>query len=164
LMGCQLVDSWGNDGSTFRVRHRGQEYVFQLYFADAPETSLTNPDRIREQSRHFNYLSEDRLLAAGREAREFVHKLLQRNGFSVFTRWEKVLQTPRFYGFVHLEATTGERRFLSELLAGRGYAAVNEHGRKLPNGTPEEDFRAHLRDLERSARLSRVGAWRGDGA
>ena len=162
-MGCELVESRVNDGSTFRIRHRDREYVFQLYFAEAPETSMSHPDRVREQSRHFNYITERQLLASGREAREFAQELLRKQRFTVFTRWEKVLQTPRFYGFIHLEAVPEQRRFLSELLAARGFASVNELGRKLPNGVLEGAYRAHLRLLERTARESAVGAWRHDG-
>src|SRR5262245_28667425 len=38
LEGCRLVEAGARDGDSFHVRHRDREYVFRLYFADAPET------------------------------------------------------------------------------------------------------------------------------
>lgn len=161
LMGCQLVESRANDGNTFRIRHRDKEHVFRLYFVSAPETNLSHPDRIREQTRYFNYITEEQLLETGTEAREFALKLLRERPFTVFTRWEKLLQSHRYYGMIQVELEAGERRFLSELLANRGYVSLDASGRKLPNGVSEDAYRQHLRELEVLAQRSTVGGWRG---
>ncbi|MGK0190572.1 MAG: endonuclease YncB(thermonuclease family) [Verrucomicrobiales bacterium] len=160
LMGCELVESRANDGSTLRIRHRDNEYVFRLYFVDTPETTLNNGDIIRSQTRYFNYITEERLLETGAEAREFALKLLRSRPFAVFTQWLKPTHNHRYYGMVQIQMPNGERRFLSELLASRGYATLDSLGIKLPNGVEEEVFRNHLHGLETVARKSSVGAWR----
>jgi hypothetical protein len=38
LRNCRLVPNEWNDGDSFHVSHQGQEYIFRLYFADAPES------------------------------------------------------------------------------------------------------------------------------
>lgn len=160
LMNCELVESRANDGNTFRVRHRDNEYVFRLYFVDTPETTLNNGDIIREQIRYFNYITEEQLLETGAEAREYALKILRSRPFTVFTQWEKLMHSHRYYGMIQIQAATHERRFLSELLANRGYATLDSNGRNLPNGVEQEVYRDHLRELETVARKSSVGAWR----
>jgi endonuclease YncB( thermonuclease family) len=160
LLGCELVESRANDGNTFRIRHRDNEYVFRLYFVDAPETTNNNPDRIRSQTQYFNYITEEQLTHTGIEAREFALKILRARPFTVFTQWEKLLQSHRYHGMIQVTLNDGERRFLSELLANRGYAITETVGRKLPNGVDEKVYRKHLRDLELVARKASVGAWR----
>ncbi|MEZ5328550.1 MAG: thermonuclease family protein [Verrucomicrobiales bacterium] len=160
LLGCELVESRANDGNTFRVRHRDNEYVFRLYFVDAPETTNSSPDRIRSQTKYFNYITEQQLLETGIEAREFALKILRTRPFTVFTQWDKLLQSHRFYGMIQVTTNEGERRFLSEFLSNRGYAAIETVGRKLPNGVEENVYRTHLRGLEEVAQKARVGAWR----
>ena len=82
LLGCKLVESRANDGNTFRIRHRDNEYVFRLYFVDSPETTTNNTDLIQAQTRYFNYIGEEQLLETSR-------------AFTVFTQWKPVHQSHR---------------------------------------------------------------------
>ena len=38
LENCQLVPNAANDGDSFHVNANGKQYMFRLYFVDAPET------------------------------------------------------------------------------------------------------------------------------
>ena len=50
---CQLIANPANDGDSFHVRHRGQEYIFRLYYVDAAETENEFPERVAEQAAYF---------------------------------------------------------------------------------------------------------------
>ena len=160
LLNCELVESRTNDGHTFRVLHRGKEYVFRLYFVEALESTLNNPDRIRRQTEYFNYISSEQLLKTGNEARELALKSLRDRPFTVFTQWEKALNSHRYHGFIQLTLPDQSRRFLSEILTHRGFATITAKGDKLPNGVNEEMFRDHLMRLETEAQKAKIGAWR----
>jgi len=43
---CQLIPNESNDGDSFHVRAAGKEYLFRLYFVDAPETAESFPERL----------------------------------------------------------------------------------------------------------------------
>lgn len=50
LNDCRYVDGKDNDGDSFRVScSREGEFMIRLYFVDAPETSLADPELAREQ-------------------------------------------------------------------------------------------------------------------
>ena len=46
LENCQLVSNPSNDGDSFHVRADNKEYIFRLYFVDAPETDAASPARL----------------------------------------------------------------------------------------------------------------------
>src|SRR5437667_1088697 len=45
LKKCQFQANAFNDGDSFHVRYDGQEFVFRLYFVDAPEVDDSFPER-----------------------------------------------------------------------------------------------------------------------
>jgi hypothetical protein len=53
LENCRLVPNPANDGDSFHVSADAKEYLFRLYFVDAPETDAANPARLIEQAKHF---------------------------------------------------------------------------------------------------------------
>jgi hypothetical protein len=54
LDGCRLVDSTLNDGDSFLVEHEDKKYVFRIYWVDAPESTDSYIDRLRDQARYFS--------------------------------------------------------------------------------------------------------------
>ncbi len=55
LQGCTLLANPSNDGDSFHVRHDGKEYIFRLYFVDAPETETRFPDRVKAQRKMLRW-------------------------------------------------------------------------------------------------------------
>jgi hypothetical protein len=53
LENCRLIPNPANDGDSFHVSADGKEYLFRLYFVDAPETDAANPARLIETSETF---------------------------------------------------------------------------------------------------------------
>jgi endonuclease YncB( thermonuclease family) len=155
LEGCRLRRRRGNDGDSFHVSHDGKEYIFRLYYVDAPETSLNFPDRVREQSRYFD-LDESDALQLGKDAKTFTERLLASGPFTVVTRWEDARgnsRLPRHFAFVITEE--GD---LDELLTAEGM--VRLYGMRVDGGLGSQKAR-ELKKRERDARREHVGAWGG---
>lgn len=53
LQGGHFLVKRPNDGDSFHISVAGKEYIFRLYFVDAPETTAEFRDRVEEQA---NYL------------------------------------------------------------------------------------------------------------
>src|SRR5207253_784664 len=53
LHGCHFLRKRANDGDSFHVSVSGKEYIFRLYFVDAPETTTEFRDRVEEQAKYF---------------------------------------------------------------------------------------------------------------
>jgi len=53
-----------------------REFIFRLYFVDAPETDSSVKDRVREQAGYFG-VSEEEVLQAGAAAKKFAAEWLQ---------------------------------------------------------------------------------------
>ena len=142
-----------HDGDDFVVRHQGREYIFRLYFVDAPEASRQVPRRVREQAAAFD-VDEAAVLELGAEARDFTaRQLLQ--PFVVTTRWENALGTrSRFYALV-----TVQGRDLGAELVRHGLARV--HGRKTagPRGDLVPRTQKLLAAALGEAKRQRRGAW-----
>ena len=51
LENCRLILNPANDGDSFHVRVNEKDYLFRLYFVDAPETDSANPARLIEQAK-----------------------------------------------------------------------------------------------------------------
>ena len=56
---CRYLPNVANDGDSFHVRAAGREYIFRLYFVDAPETDMRIPDRVAEQAKYFHVTIQD---------------------------------------------------------------------------------------------------------
>lgn len=154
LENCRLLKRSGNDGDSFHVRHDGKEYIFRLYFVDAAETSLSFPQRVRDQEKYFGLNTSD-TLKLGHEATKFATSLLASSPFTVVTQWEDARgnsRLPRHYALV--VTPLGD---LDELLTKEGL--VRQFGMPI-RSTAGQRKQAHLRKLEREAQQQRVGAWK----
>jgi endonuclease YncB( thermonuclease family) len=149
LTNCQLVASTSNDGDSFHVKHEGREYVFRLYFVDAPETSDDFPDRVQAQADYFGITKAD-ALKVGKDAAAFTRKALAKP-FTVLTRWQNALgRSEREYGIV-----TADGGDLAAALVSNGLARI--HG--APVAVIGEKNNEQLRKLEADAKKAKRGAW-----
>src|SRR5207248_489496 len=64
LQGGHYLIKRPNDGDSFHVSVEGHEYIFRLYFVDAPETSAEFRDRVEEQAKYFG-VTVDQVLEVG---------------------------------------------------------------------------------------------------
>ncbi len=155
LEGCVLAPNPFNDGDSFRVRHDGKEYIFRLYFVDAPESDKEFPQRVREQAEYFG-IEPEQANEIGRIAANLVRERLS-EPFNVITRWHGAQGrgvTPRFYAFVESQG-----RDLAEDLVQQGLARVFGVRVTRPDGERATDYRARLLKMEDAAREAQAGAW-----
>ncbi len=155
LDGCSIVPGPYNDGDSFRVRHGDKEFIFRLYFVDAPEEDSSFPQRIDEQCAYFG-IARGEVTDTGRAARDFVLELLSKP-FLVQTRWHSAQgrsRIPRYYAFVR----AGDTDVGAELVS-RGLARVHGVRATTPDGVPANEYRARLLKTEDDARLANAGAW-----
>ena len=152
---CRLVSSANADADSFRVKAEGKEYIFRLYFVDAPETDTQFPGRVAEQAKYFG-LSPEQAIQLGGYAKRFTREKLSRP-FTVRTCMQPAMgrsKMDRFYAFV--ETHEGD---LAELLVINGMARL--HGSTatpLGLSSPERMWEK-LQRLERGAKQEEVGAW-----
>lgn len=155
LKGCRLVTDEYRDGDSFHVTCDGKEFVFRLYFVDAPETDEDQKDRVGKQRRHFGVTPAE-LKKGGETARKFTAEQLKR-AFTVTTRWQNAGgrgRLPRYYAFVTVGGSD-----LGELLVNNGLARAYGEDAILPSGMRAKDHRAKLHRLEREAKANRLGIW-----
>ncbi len=155
LHNCQLIPNASNDGDSFHVRAPGKEYLFRLYFVDAPETEDGFPERVEEQAKYFG-LTKPQTLQLGDYAKRFTKEELNRP-FTIRTCMQDALgrsRLERFYAFV--ETADGD---LGELLVANGMARV--HGNMAtPVGLSSPQMeKLKLQRLEREAKVAKVGGW-----
>ena len=155
LKDCHYVANAANDGDSFHVRNGGKQYLFRLYFVDAPETDEALGERVEEQAKYFG-VTVPQTYQVGEAAKHFVQKELACS-FIVRTRMQDALgrsKMERFYAFVEID-----HHDLGEELVANGLARL--HGidsRPLGTGSVEVEWRK-LRRLERTAKEQKVGAW-----
>ena len=158
LQSATVAPHRNNDGDSFHISHLGKEFEIRLYFVDTPEKYIAdhNTERLRHQGEYFSSeLSFDDTISIGLKAKEFTNQLLQNQRFDVFTTWEAVYDSGRFYAFVQL----ADGKFLSEHLIENGLARIYTKGVSAPNGMSTGDFKRHLKLLEDQARSQKVGGW-----
>lgn len=154
-----LVESRANEADTLRIRSGKEEHIFVLYFVDALEATMNHPQRVAEQGRYFNNATNKMITDTGAEAAAYVADLLKKNHFNVFTRWERVPNTVRYYAIVYVEQPGGPVR-LADLLMRKGYARVQGVTTELPGGRPDvPGYLAELQSLARKARDTKSGIW-----
>jgi competence protein ComEA len=155
LNDCRLLRNEAADADSFHVKAAGKEYIFRLYFVDAPETDMSIEDRVREQAQYFG-LTPDQTITLGEYAKRFTKEKLSQP-FTVRTCMQDAMgrsKMPRYYAFV--ETKEGD---LAELLVTNGLARL--HGAEAqPVGlrSPERQW-DKLKRLEREAKQQKVGAW-----
>lgn len=150
LADCKLLPNRSNDGDSFHVEHEGKEYIFRLYFVDAPETSRTIESRVAEQAAHFG-VSQRAVLRSGKKAEEFTAKAL-RGKFEVLTRFEDAMGASRMkrnYAVVR----TREKKDLGMLLAENGLARTYGLAPRAP-GAP---LKSEYQRAEDRARRKKIG-------
>ena len=155
LKGCRLQSNEFNDGDSFHVLHDGREFIFRLYFVDAPETDGSVPERTREQCRYFG-VSAEQLRTSGKEAKALTTELLKKP-FTVTTRSQDALgrsKLPRYYANV----TVGGED-LAETLVSRGLARAKGTLANVPVGSSAKERMKHLRNLEVEAKAKQRGIW-----
>jgi len=86
LQGGHYLTKRPNDGDSFHVSVEGHEYIFRLYFVDAPEISAEFRDRVEEQAKYFG-VTVDEVLEVGDLAKQFTREKLT-EPFLVRTCWE----------------------------------------------------------------------------
>ncbi|MFH0879644.1 MAG: tetratricopeptide repeat protein [Lentisphaerota bacterium] len=155
LEDCTLVTSEYMDGDSFHVKAGNDEYIFRLYFVDAPETDASLNDRILDQAAYFD-IPELRLTKIGRKAARMTRQWL--NGkFTVYTQWqdaEGASQLPRFFAVIKVG-----KEDLAEILVEEGLARVYGASANLPDGTSVDTFFSQLRNLENKAKSKKRGVW-----
>ncbi|CAN5595854.1 hypothetical protein BH18VER1_BH18VER1_04790 [soil metagenome] len=155
LKDCRLLPNETNDADSFHVMAAGEEYLFRLYFVDAPETDTSVPGRVNEQSRYFG-ISVGQTVQLGNQAKHFTREKLGRP-FTVRTCLQDAMgrsRMQRFYAFV--EAADGD---LAELLVANGMARVyGSSATPLGLSSPEREWEK-LRVLEAQAKAQKVGGW-----
>jgi len=156
LEGCQLRTNATVDGDSFHVRHKDREYVFRLYFVDAPETDLSQRERVEDQAAYFG-LATNEIVRAGRLAAKFTRERLVGREFTVITRWQNAMgrgSLARFYGIVLVGGQN-----LAEELVTNGLARIYGLRANWPDGPRSATFINHLKNRELSAREQKRGVW-----
>jgi DNA uptake protein ComE-like DNA-binding protein len=155
LKDCRLIANPANDGDSFHVSVGPTEYLFRLYFVDAPETDEMTPRRLVEQAKYFA-ITVPQAIEVGRAAKEFTRQKLS-EPFTVFTHMSDAMgqsRLERFYAFV--QTKEGD---LGELLVRNGLAR-NYGFKATPPGS--SNWRIELEKLQRfenQARQEKIGAW-----
>lgn len=156
LEGCRFLSNPSDDGDSFHVKWKGDEYIFRLYFVDAPETDDGFPERVSEQAKYFGITSKE-AIGIGRTAAAFTRGKLAGKSFTVYTHWQDAKgqsRLPRYYAFIIVE-----NQNLSEMLVANGLARIFGLDVFAPDGSSPAQFETHLRVLENKAKLDHLGAW-----
>lgn len=155
LQGGHYLIKRPNDGDSFHISVEGHEYIFRLYFIDAPETSAEFRDRVEEQAKHFG-VTVDQVLEVGDLAKQFAREKLT-EPFLIRTCWEDAggrSRMQRFYAFV--QTRTGD---LGEQLVENGLARAHS-GTARPEGLTSAAAEGQkISALEEKAKREKVGAW-----
>lgn len=152
---CELIQHGGNDADSFHVKADGRHLLVRLYFVDAPETSMSFPQRVTDQLEYFN-TDQQSVLKGGMDGARFVRNLLK-DGFSIYTKFEDARgrsSIPRHFCMIKLNDA-----WLAELLVGAGLARIYGMFTALPDGSSGNAFIEKLRMLERNAQREQLGVW-----
>lgn len=155
LKGCRLILNPANDGDSFHVSAGAKEYLFRLYFVDAPETDEMTPRRLVDQAKYFN-ITVPQAIEVGRAAKDFTQKKLSQP-FTVFTRMSDAMgqsRLERFYAFV--ETKDGD---LGEQLVRNGLARSYGFKAAPPGLTSSRTELRKLQQLEDAAKRDKIGGW-----
>ena len=155
LQGGHYLIKRPNDGDSVHVSVEGHEYIFRLYFVDAPETSAEFRDRVEEQAAYFG-VTVDQVLQVGELAKQFTREKLT-DSFLVRTCWEDAggrSRMQRFYAFV--QTRTGD---LGEQLVENGLARAHPATAKPEGLTSAAVEWKNLIKLEHKAKREKIGGW-----
>ena len=155
LTDCRYVEGPDNDGDSFRVRGGEKEFTARLYYVDAPETNLRQPERTHEQSKYFG-ITMDESMNVGEKAKQRTKELLQKP-FMIWTRWSTAGgrgRESRYYVIVEVDGKS-----LGEVLVSEGLARTKGMAPNLPNEEKGKAYMERLDDSESAARKKHLGAW-----
>lgn len=150
---CKWVDDPQNDGDSFRVAFKGEEFVFRLYFVDAPEVAEGGMTGFAD---YFSF-NPARTSEVARGAAYATSTVLKKGPFTVFTRWEEAPGEGqrRFYASVK----TSDGHPLDGILVRSGWARIGGQTADLPDGLPSEAVVKKLKEIEETAKAERLGGW-----
>lgn len=157
LEGGHYLRKRPNDGDSFHVSIKGKEYIFRLYFVDAPESTPEFVQRVEEQAKKFG-ITPKQTIQLGMLAKNYTREKLS-GPFLIQTCWEDAKgrsRLQRFYAIVRTDS--GD---LGDQLVGNGLALV-----RGAQASPEGDTAARrewqkLDQLQRKAKREKVGGWGG---
>ncbi len=155
LKDCRFIPNPANDGDSFHVSVGPNEYLFRLYFVDAPETDEMTPGRLVQQAKYFA-ITVPQAIEVGRVAKEFTRQKLS-EPFTVFTHMSDAMgqsRLERFYAFV--QTSEGD---LGEQLVRNGLARTYGFKAAPPGLRNSREELAKLQQLEDQAKQERIGAW-----
>jgi len=155
LQGGHYLVKRANDGDSFHISIQGKEYIFRLYFVDAPETTSEFRDRVEEQANYFG-ITVEQVLTLGELAKAYAREKLS-GPFLVRTCWEDAMgrsRMQRFYAFV--QTNNGD---LGEQLVENGLARIHGASAKPEALSSAASELRKLVSLERQAKQEKVGAW-----
>ena len=155
LENCRLVPNAANDGDSFHVSVNGKEYIFRLYFVDAPETDAANPARLIEQAKDFG-ITVPQVIELGETAKAFAGEKLA-EPFTVITHMANAMgrsNIERFYAFV--QTKDGD---LGEQLIANGLARIHGTSATPPGASSSAAERQRLEQLQDDAKRRKVGGW-----
>src|SRR5436190_19916584 len=155
LKNCQLITNPANDGDSFHVSAGPNEYIFRLYFVDAPETDEMTPRRLVDQAKYFA-ITVPQAIEVGQAAKEFTRQKLS-EAFTVFTHMSDAMgqsRLERFYAYV--ETKVGD---LGEQLVRNGLARIYGYKAAPPGLTRARVELIKLQQLENEARQEKIGGW-----
>jgi endonuclease YncB( thermonuclease family) len=155
LKDCRLIANPANDGDSFHVSAGEKEYLFRLYFVDAPETDEMTPRRLVEQAKYFG-ITVPQAIEVGRRAKEFVGEKLA-TPFTIFTHMSDAMgqsRLERFYAFV--QTKDGD---LGEQLVRNGLSRVYGFKATPPGLKSSRIELDKLQQYENEARQEKIGAW-----
>ena len=155
LENCRLITNPANDGDSFHVSAGEKEYLFRLYFVDAPETERNDPRRLIEQGKYFG-ITVPQAIEVGQAAKDFVREKLAAP-FTVFTHMSDAMgqsRLERFYAFV--QTKDGD---LGEQLVRNGLARSYGFKTAPPGLTSSRIEVEKLQQFENEARQDKIGAW-----
>lgn len=156
LKGCQLVAGSVQDGDSFHLIHKERQYIFRLYFVDAPETDGMLEERIEDQAAYFG-IGVGEVPGAGQMAAAFTRRSLEQGEVTVITRWENALGRSKLVRFYAVVLVNGKN--LAEELVAHGLARIHGPRALWPDGPRSTHFVSRLKNLELAAREQRRGAW-----
>ena len=157
LKDCVYVANPSNDGDSFHVKSGDKEYVFRLYFVDAPEIESVNAARLVGQANYFG-ITVPEVIELGREANAYVHERLSES-FSVTTRFAHAMargKAERFLAFV--QTKDGD---LGEQLVENGFARIFGTHATRPGMASSAVESEKLTRLENEAKEKHIGGWSG---
>lgn len=157
---ARLISDPANDGDSFLVEANGKCFHVRLYFVDCPETStssMSDAQRVREQTRYFGLSDPKRTIHFGNEAKTFVEHILAKP-FTVHTAFASALGRSS-KGRANPFLTTADGNDLASLLVRNGLALPQGIGRETHDGVSRDEMISRLQGLENSAMLKHVGIW-----